>query len=182
MAKDVRDVLTNLKEITMTDSAISTLLDFERVIDELDIYTFPNWKRGELVQGPKYEKYFITCTFMWPIDKKPDVRGASRLNEYDIILNYSKDFLEIPVKVKNQNDFKPGTKFPKTKKIPVWLVEIIMPKTLMAEIQRGSIELETASVEAEDVELSSEKGVQDSMYTTDSAAPVAAAQGEIGNV
>lgn len=182
MAKDVRDVITNLKEITMTDSAVNTLLDFERVIDELDIYTFPNWKRGELVQGPKYEKYFVTCTFMWPYSKKPDVRGAKRLEEYDVLLNYSKDFLEIPVKVKEPEDYKPGTKVPKTTKIPVWLVEIIMPKTLMAEIQRGSIELETASIEAEDVEQSTEEGTDDSTYTTDSVAPANAAQGNINNV
>jgi hypothetical protein len=45
----------------MTDSAVNTLLDFERVIDELDIYAFKNWKRGELVAGPKYEKYFVVC-------------------------------------------------------------------------------------------------------------------------
>ena len=66
MAKNINDVLENIKSISLTDSAVNTLLNFERVIDELDIYTFANWKKGELVEGPKYEKYFITCTFMWP--------------------------------------------------------------------------------------------------------------------
>jgi hypothetical protein len=62
--RNIRDVIENTKTIFMTDSAINTLLDFERIIDELDIYTFDYWKQGELVEGPKYEKYFVTCSFM----------------------------------------------------------------------------------------------------------------------
>ena len=64
MGNHIKDVIENTKEISMSDSALNTLMDFERVIDELDIYVFKHWKQGELVQGPKYEKYFVTCTFM----------------------------------------------------------------------------------------------------------------------
>mgnify|MGYP003345260162 CR=1 FL=1 len=78
MSQTLKDVIENTKTISMTDSALSTLMDFERVIDELDLYAFANWKKGELVEGPIYEKYFVTCTFMWPykfIDRK-----STRLN------------------------------------------------------------------------------------------------------
>ena len=54
MAQNIRDVVNNTKTLTMTDSAINTLMDFERVIDELDMYSFANWKKGELVEGPIY--------------------------------------------------------------------------------------------------------------------------------
>jgi len=91
MATNINDVLENIKNISLTDSAVNSLLDFERVIDELDIYTFNNWKRGELVQGPKYEKYFITCTFMWPYKKMPDPRGGERLLDYGCEIKYIKD-------------------------------------------------------------------------------------------
>ena len=73
---DIKDVLQNTKKIYMTDSALTSLMDFERVIDELDVYVFKNWKKGELVAGPEYEKYFITCTFMWPYKLMPDPRGG----------------------------------------------------------------------------------------------------------
>jgi len=62
MPTSLKDVIENTKTLYMTDSALNSLLDFERVIDELDIYTFDHWKQGELVAGPKYEKYFVTCT------------------------------------------------------------------------------------------------------------------------
>ena len=63
--QSIADVIENTKELYMTDSAVGTLMDFERVLDELDLYVFANWKKGELVEGPVYEKYFVTCTFMW---------------------------------------------------------------------------------------------------------------------
>ena len=161
MANHIKDVIQNTKEIYMSDSALSTLMDFERVLDELDMYVFKNWKAGELVAGPTYEKYFITCTFMWPHKLMPDPRGAERLMEYDCEIKWTKDVLEYPIKVKDPDDFRPGTKMPRLGKIPVWLVEITMPKKLMFEIERGSLELESESVEAEDVESAYETGADD---------------------
>jgi hypothetical protein len=177
MAPDINDVLENIKEISLTDSAVNTLLDFERVIDELDIYAFKNWKRGELVAGPKYEKYFVVCTFMWPYKKMPDPRGGERLLDYGCEIKYKKDTLKYPVKVKDQNDFKPGTRVPKLAQTPVWLVEIVMPKKLMQEINQGSLELESGTVDVEDIESSYEEGLDQDMYKTDSPAPAQAAQG-----
>jgi hypothetical protein len=177
MATDINDILENIKEISLTDSAVNTLLDFERVIDELDVYTFSNWKKGELVAGPKYEKYFITCTFMWPYKKMPDPRGGERLLDYGCEISYKKDQLIYPVKIKEPDDFEPGTRFPKMAKAPVWLVTITIPKKLMQEINQGSLELESGIVDAEDIEQSYETGQDENMYKTDSAAPTAAAQG-----
>jgi hypothetical protein len=158
MPANIRDLLHNTQEIFMTDSAVSSLLDFERVLDELDLYTFKHWKQGELVDGPNYEKYFVSCTFMWPYKRMPDPRGAVRLSEYECDVNFKEDYFEHPVKVKTPGDFKPGTKVPKLVKTPVWLVEIIMPKKLMADIQQGALELESGTVDLEDIDDAYETG------------------------
>jgi hypothetical protein len=158
MSKAIHDVIENTKEIFMTDSSLNTLLDFERVLDELDIYVFKHWKEGELVEGPVYEKYFVTCTFMWPYKLMPDPRGGERLLDYDCEIYYSKDTLEYPMKVKTPDDFEPGTKMPKMAKAPVWLVKIVMPKKLMQEIQQGSLDLESATLDLEDIEKAYEEG------------------------
>jgi hypothetical protein len=164
MAHDIKDVIENTKAVYMTDSAVNSLLDFERVIDELDLYTFDNWKTGELVEGPVYEKYFVTCTFMWPYKKMPDPRGAERLTDYDCEVAYAHDHLAYPVKVKTPSDFKPGTKVPKLAHAPIWLVRITMPKKLMQEIHQGSLELESGTIDMEDIEQSYETGQDDDMY------------------
>lgn len=166
MAKSIVDVINNTKEIFLTDSALNSLLDFERVIDELDLYVFANWKDGELVKGPIYEKYFVTATFMWPYKRMPDPRGGERLLAYDCEVYYEKDFLEYPIKVKSPDDFDEGGKMPKMAKTPVWLVTIVMPKKLMQEINQGSLELESESVDVEDIEQAYEEGTDTAESTT----------------
>jgi hypothetical protein len=161
MPANIRELLNNTRDIFMTDSAVSTLLDFERVLDELDLYTFANWKQGELVEGPVYEKYFVKCTFMWPYKKMPDPRGAARLGEYECEIIFKQDFFEHPEKVKTPNDFKAGTKVPKTVKSPIWLVEITMPKKLMQDIQQGALELESGTVDMEEIDHAYETGADD---------------------
>ncbi len=158
MAKEIHDVIENTKDIFMSDSSLATLLDFERVLDELDLYVFAHWKEGELVEGPIYEKYFVTCTFMWPYKLMPDPRGGERLLEYDCEIYYSKDTLEYPIKVETPDDFESGTKMPKIAKKPIWLVTIVMPKKLMQEIQQGSLDLESATLDLEDIEQAYEQG------------------------
>lgn len=152
MPQSIKSALENVKEIYMSDSALDTLLNFERVIDELDVYAFRNWKLGELVAGPEYEKYFVTCTFMWPLKKMPDPRGGEQLLNYNCEVLYKKDELEYPVKPASPDDFRPGTKMAKTKKVPIWLVTITMPKKLINEIHQGSIEVENEKLDIDDVE------------------------------
>jgi hypothetical protein len=161
MPANIRELLDNTKQIFMTDSAVGTLLDFERVLDELDLYAFANWKQGELVEGPEYQKYFVTCTFMWPYKKMPDPKGATRLSEYECEVRYKQDFFEHPDRVKSPNDFKPGTKVPRMIKSPIWLVEIVMPKKLMSDIQQGALELESGTIDMEEVDQAYETGAAD---------------------
>ena len=111
---------------------------------------------------------------MWPYKMMPDPQGGKRLVDYGCEIKYKKDFLHYPAKVKNPDDFKPGTKVPKQIKSPVWLVEIIMPKQLMQEINQGSLELESGTVDMEDIEQSYETGMDDNEYKTDSIAPTSA--------
>jgi len=150
MSKALKDIIDNTKELYMSDSSLATLLDFERVLDELDLYVFDHWQQGELVEGPIYEKYFVTCTFMWPYKMMPDPRGGERLLDYDCEVYYSKDDLAYPIKVKKPEDFQPGTKMPKMAKKPVWLVTVVMPKKLMQEIQQGSLDLESQTLDLDE--------------------------------
>jgi hypothetical protein len=169
MPADLKTIINNVKDIYASDSSVKTLMDFERVLDEVDLYVFRNWKKGELVDGPEYEKYFVTCTFMWPRKLMPDPRGGERLLEYGCEVRYKRELLEYPIRVKDPKDFKPGTKVPKLGRAPVWLVEVTMPKKLMQDISQGSIELENETVDAEDIENAYNTGVSDDVYKTPDA-------------
>ena len=58
---DYWQVSDNIRNIYMSNGSLTTLLDFERVLDEVDIYAFKNWEIGELVAGPEIGKYRVTC-------------------------------------------------------------------------------------------------------------------------
>lgn len=164
MTAKVQDIIDNTKKLYTTDSALESLMDFERVLDELDTYVFANWDKGELVEGPIYEKYFVTCTFMWPYKLMPDPRAAERLLDYNCKVRFRKTSYQYPVQVKDSSDFKDGTHMPKMVSRPIWLVEIVMPKQLMRDIHQGSVELEAENVDLEDIEQSYEVGLDDDVY------------------
>jgi len=134
---DILDVIKNIQTLSENNSAFKTLKDFERVIDELDIYVFKNWLEGELVAGPDVSRYYVKCSFMWPRDEMPDPEGGKRLYDYGCQVVYKKEHVMVPRKIKHPSDFRPGTKKGKIDAHPVWIVEITMPKKLMQDVFTG---------------------------------------------
>jgi len=134
---DIIDVIKNVQTLSENNHAFKVLKDFERVLDELDIYVFKNWEEGELLSGPDVSRYSIKCSFLWSRDEMPDPEGAKRLNDYGCSVLYKKDHILIPRKIKEPGDFRPGTKKGKIDAHPVWIVEISMPKKLMQDVYIG---------------------------------------------
>jgi len=157
--EDYWQVADNIRDIYMSDGSIATLLDFERVLDELDIYAFRNWEIGELVAGPEIGKYRVAATFMWPKNLMPDPRGGRRLLPFDCEVIYKKQKIKIPIKITDPSDYRPGTKKAKIMERDVWLVEITMPKHLMSEIRTGSVEMEDQDIDLEDLDQAYEQGL-----------------------
>lgn len=171
MPANIKDILDNVKQIFMTDSSLVTLLDYERVLDELDLYSFDHWKLGELIEGPIYDKYFVTCRWMFPYRKMPNPAAMERLLNYGCEVEYEEDELEYPIQVKGPEDFKPGTRVPRLVKKPVWIVSVTIPKKLMNDIERGSIELENESIDLDDIETAYEEGEDKEATPEQPAAP-----------
>jgi len=88
---------------------------------------------------------------MWPHKMMPEPQGAKRLLDYNIKVRYKKDILESPVTIKAPEDMAPGGRYPKMKSDPIWLVEIRMPKTIMSDIYRGTMELEGEKIDLDDI-------------------------------
>lgn len=149
---DFVSITSTVKGIFTSDGAISTLLDFERVLDEADLYAFKNWDLGELVQGPNIGKYTVSCVFMWPYKLMPDPSGAKRLAKIGCSISFGKSKIKVPIEVKNYDDFVQGTRYPKGVEKKVWFVEIKIPKELMNEIKEGSIDLADQTIDLEDIE------------------------------
>jgi len=143
----IKDVIANIEQIYGSNNSLNLLKDFERVIDELDLYVFENWLDGELAAGPKEDRYFIECTFMWPKDKMPEPAGGKRLLEYGCKVAYAETAMAKVRRIKTPDDIRPGTKKGKVDYDQVWLVKIRMPKTLMKNVDRGYTNLDKNKVQ-----------------------------------
>jgi len=145
--QDTLDIIKNIDNLYNSDTAFTVLKDFERVLDELDIYVYENWEDGELAIGPNIERHWVTCSFMWDRDNMPDPMGAKRLADYDCKVNYKKENLLVPRKIRQPDDLRPGTQKGKLDRKPVWLIEIQMPKSLIGNIYGGYKEQIDAVIE-----------------------------------
>jgi len=150
-------IISTIKGVYISDGSMSSLLDYERVLDEADIYAFRNWRLGELVQGPDIGRYSVSCTFMWPYKLMPDPSAIKRLAAIGCNIEMAKSKIKVPVEVTNYEDFVPGTRYPKMHEKQVWFVRIKIPKELMNDVKEGSIDIADQTIDLEDIESAYEE-------------------------
>lgn len=132
--KQLKDVRNVLNRISSDQTLMSMLLEFERTLDNVDVYAYQNWDSGEIVEGPEVSKYWFTVTLMYPYKMMPDPDGALRLQKYGCKVTYTEDIFKVPVVITDRSDYEdPSLKTAKIKKHKVWLVKIVMPRRFIDE-------------------------------------------------
>jgi hypothetical protein len=126
-----------VQQLSEVQGAFSVLKDFEKVLSELNIYVFKNWKKGELIKGPVINRYTVKCTFMWDYHTPPDPKVKELLEEYDCKVTFDKDLILVPRKIKDPEDYRPGTKKGKIDAHKIWTATIEMPKKLIQDVSIG---------------------------------------------
>lgn len=154
---DYVSIVNNIKGIYTSDGSMNILLDFERVLDESDVYAFKNWEIGELVQGPDVGRYSVSCIFMWPYKLMPNPKGGLRLTNVGCKIKFKKTKIEVPVEIKDYDDYVPGTRYPKMSEKEVWLVYIEIPNQLLDDIKEGSVDLAGKTIDLEELDDSYDK-------------------------
>jgi|TARA_B110000503_G_scaffold108553_1_gene162343 hypothetical protein len=145
--EDVYDLIKNVEQVYDSNTSFQVLKDFERVLEELDLYVYKNWQDGELLSGPQIDRHWITCRFMWERANMPDPMGAKRLSEYDCKIGYAKSYIVRPRPIRTQDDVRPNSRKGKLDRHPIWVVEIQMPKKLVADIYNSYAEEHQFNVE-----------------------------------
>jgi hypothetical protein len=158
---DQNYILNNLKATTSRNSALETLMNLESVIDHANIYAYPNWIEGEIVEGPHIDRYWVTVTLMYPHKLMPDPEGAERLLKHGCKVYYAKDELETAAKLKSPDDSegqdnasgrRPGQTRAKMVKKPIWLVTIVVPRKFMDDIEASKLRIEDQAINSDSVE------------------------------
>ena len=142
MSRHLDEIKSKLSYISANKTVLDLLLEFERTLDQCNVYAYRNWLNGELVDGPDIDRYWITCKFMYPQSMMPDPMGGMRLQKYGCKVTFEKDEFKAPVQVRSKSDHaNPHTKSAKLKTHAVWVVTIQMPKRFVDERIMDSINL-----------------------------------------
>jgi len=165
---DILDVIKNVDDLYESNTSLAILKDFERVLDEMDMYVYENWDQGELAYGPQVDRHWITAGFMWPQDRMPNPVAAKRLQDLGCKVKYQKSHIIEPRKIRTQEDIRPGTKKGKLDRNPIWIVEIQMPKKVAFDMYRGYMDKMKAESQGSDTS-------KDQTTQPAAAAPVPAA-------
>jgi hypothetical protein len=161
---DIDTIYTTLDSAFSSDNVLDILMEFERTLDNLDIYVFRNWIKGEIVEGPQIDRYWITVSLMYPYKMMPDPAGAERLVDHGCKVWYGKEVLKYVGKIKGDEDYEVdenGKLKAKLLESPVWLVKITMPRHFVDEMQTDKVDTDSGKVDMEDVSNAYDENLND---------------------
>lgn len=133
--------MQTLQRIDKNPDLVDVMISIEDYLDRSDLYAYKHWQDGELIAGPYIRPYWILVTFKWPYKSMPDPSGAERLLPHGTKIRYKVDMENVPQPIKTPSDYEPGTHKPKIKKEKVWLVEMMIPRRFVEDIDEEIMDL-----------------------------------------
>lgn len=174
MTTDLDSIKQTLVNISKGNSILDTLLEFERTLDNAELFAYKNWILGELVEGPTIGRYWYKTVWMYPYAMMPDPNGGLRLTKLGAKVNFKKGIFKKPVKVHGPEDWvDPETKRAKMAEHEIWLVTIELP---LKYINRGLED--TEEVIRQDIEDTNEELAD--AFEEEMPAPEEGMEGDMG--
>lgn len=153
---DINEIAATISAAKKNKNTLDLLLEFEGILDDLHIFSYENWIKGEVIKGPVINKYFIEVYLMYPEKHMPNPIGASRLTKHGCKVYFQRETLTSNVKIKSINDLVPihnrqRKRVPKTETIPVFVVRIVMPRYLLTDYNVKKISHLAGDIDLDDV-------------------------------
>lgn len=165
---DQMDIMKTLESNVNRSSALDVLMQVDEYLDSLNVYAYPNWITGEIVDGPQIEKYWVTVTLMYPYKLMPDPAGAERIIASGGKVYFAKDNLKTAAKLVQPEDRsdlpdprRPGQPAAKMISRPIWLVTLEVPRQFMDTMTIDKVGLDNAEVDTKQVEKAYDEGLGD---------------------
>lgn len=148
-----------IQRLNDSKSLMDVLLQFEGFINDLDLYAYKHWALGEVVEGPIVKRYWVTVTLKYLYEKMPDPEGGLRLIKHGAKVSYRKTSETTPIPLESPSDYEPGTYKAKMIEVPIWLVEISIPRRFIDELDDSDLELYADELDIEDVSDARDQGI-----------------------
>lgn len=154
----------DLEKLRESPNLLDILIQMEDVLDQMDVYVFDNWLKGEVVEGPVVRRYWLDMTLLYPYKEMPDPQGALRLLKHGVRVDYEKakrsdkNKLEPMKGADSDNDKEPSKKEAESM---FWLVKVSVPRRLVVQIGTAQNDFYDDEVDVDDVEEAKDSGMND---------------------
>jgi hypothetical protein len=158
------DSLENIQKLFKHNSLLDILLEIERFIDNFHIYGYIGWFDGEVVGGPKVEKYWVRIILMFK--ELPDPMAGMALIKHGCKVRFKQGKNIEAIKIKTPNDYRgDGTRKPKMKEETAWFIEISIPRRFIDEVDFDDM-TQFDNIEVEDVESAEDQNLEAEGFDT----------------
>ena len=79
---DINEIAQTISNVKKNRNALDVLLEVEGIFDNLHLYAYENWIKGEVIRGPIISKYWVEVYLMYPAKQMPNPDGALRLMKH----------------------------------------------------------------------------------------------------
>jgi hypothetical protein len=138
-----------ISRLTAKEDLVDIMIDIESYLDNSNLYVYDNWMKGELVSGPYVRRYWIDVTFKYALHEMPDPQGGLRLTPHGTKVSYCKAHELVDQPIETPSDYEPGTRKPRFKKEPVWLVHMKIPRRFIETLGQDVLDTYADEMEAE---------------------------------
>ena len=89
---NANDSVNNHFKVHRSASLLDVLIEFDKFLDDLNVYSYENWLDGEIVDGPHLTRYWCEVSLMYPYEQMPDPAGGERLLGKKCKVYYKQDY------------------------------------------------------------------------------------------
>ena len=96
--------------------------------DDVLLYPYTNWGKGEVVGGPYLKRYFASIILRYDYKDMPDPEGAVVLKDFGVNVKYKKINEKVVDEEKSENSTEKVFK-----KEPAWYIQLDIPRDLVTD-------------------------------------------------
>lgn len=156
-----------LRKLEGSQTLLRVLMAFEDFLDSMDLYAFKNWFKGEIIQGPLIERYWVTVALKYEYKEMPDPQGGARILKSGGKIKFVKAKQEIFVEPESESEISALSsktssdqhKDVKPKHKDIWVVIVRLPRRFVEDVIDADLEEFEEYLETDDVSDARDSGI-----------------------
>lgn len=124
-------IYNNTKTVNEHNGMLDMAMEVAAFLDQIGAFAFKNWIDGEVIDGPKRDKFFIKIKLMFPTNVIPDPSVIERLENLKCKTELKKDIYRRVIHVRERDTDQMNNRNGFEKRLVehnVWVLTLMIPE------------------------------------------------------